>query len=66
MKLEDNNKDNIKNIVIYANNEESSPLYIYNHNNEFNQRRKFLTQNYKENILNYFKIFDNNNEMDID
>ena len=41
MKLEDNNLDNIKNDVIYENNEETS-------------------------ILNYFKIFDNNNEMDID
>ena len=30
------------------------------------KQRKYLTQNYKENILNYFKIFDNNNEMDID
>lgn len=66
MKLEDNNLDNIKNDVIYENNEETSLLYIHNHNNKFNQQRKYLTQNYKENILNYFKIFDNNNEMDID
>ena len=36
MKLEDNNLDNIKNDVIYENNEETSLLYIHNHNNEFN------------------------------
>ena len=40
MKLEDNNLDNIKNDVIYENNEETSLLY--NHNNEFNQTKEIF------------------------